>query len=140
VKGPIFANVLLADEIHIGLTETQAALLEAMQEHQVTARGNAIQNCQQPFFVLRRKIQLKWKGPIHSPNAQPGPFMFNVVIDYLPEDDEVAVVARTTVIGVRGNRCFVHRDDVDTDSCLVRRFPSRKTSCDTQFDWLRHPP
>jgi len=49
--------------------------------------------------------------------------MFNVVIDYLPEDDEVAVVARTNVIGVRGNRCFVHRGRRGTDSCLVRKVP-----------------
>src|SRR5471030_195054 len=95
VKGPIFANVLLADEINRTPPKTQAALLEAMQEHQVTAAGTRY-TLEEPFFVLATQNPIEMEGTYPLPEAQLDRFMFNVVIDYLPEDDEVAVVARTT--------------------------------------------
>lgn len=95
VKGPIFANVLLADEINRTPPKTQAALLEAMQEHQVTAAGTRYK-LEEPFFVLATQNPIEMEGTYPLPEAQLDRFMFNVVIDYLPEDDEVAVVARTT--------------------------------------------
>src|SRR5271167_312704 len=95
VKGPIFSNVLLADEINRTPPKTQAALLEAMQEHQVTAAGVRYP-LEEPFFVLATQNPIEMEGTYPLPEAQLDRFMFNVVVDYLPEDDEVAVVTRTT--------------------------------------------
>src|SRR2546425_1962149 len=95
VPGPIFANMILADEINRTPPKTQAALLEAMQEHQVTAAGirHALP---EPFFVLATQNPIEMEGTYPLPEAQLDRFMFNVVIDYLPEDDEVEVVKQTT--------------------------------------------
>ena len=88
VKGPIFANVLLADEINRTPPKTQAALLEAMQEHQVTAAGTRYP-LEEPFFVLATQNPIEMEGTYPLPEAQLDRFMFNVVVDYLPEQDEV---------------------------------------------------
>ena len=95
VKGPVFAHMILADEINRTPPKTQAALLEAMQEHQVTAAG-VRHVLEEPFFVLATQNPIEMEGTYPLPEAQLDRFMFNVVIDYLPEDDEVAVVTRTT--------------------------------------------
>ncbi len=95
VRGPIFTSVLLADEINRTPPKTQAALLEAMQEHQVTAAGKRYP-LEEPFFVLATQNPIEMEGTYPLPEAQLDRFMFNVVMDYLPEDDEVAVVLRTT--------------------------------------------
>ena len=95
VRGAIFANMLLADEINRTPPKTQAALLEAMQEHQVTAAGQR-HALEEPFFVLATQNPIEMEGTYPLPEAQLDRFMFNVVMDYLPEDDEVAVVMRTT--------------------------------------------
>jgi MoxR-like ATPase len=95
VKGPIFANVLLADEINRTPPKTQAALLEAMQEHQVTAAGVRYP-LEEPFFVLATQNPIEMEGTYPLPEAQLDRFMFNVVVDYLPENDEVEVIKRTT--------------------------------------------
>jgi MoxR-like ATPase len=95
VKGPVFANVLLADEINRTPPKTQAALLEAMQEHQVTAAGVRYP-LEEPFFVLATQNPIEMEGTYPLPEAQLDRFMFNVVVDYLPENDEVEVVRRTT--------------------------------------------
>src|SRR6266436_3280790 len=95
VKGPVFANMILADEINRTPPKTQAALLEAMQEHQVTASGIR-HSLEEPFFVLATHNPIELEGTYPLPEAQLDRFMFNVVIDYLPEDDEVAVVTQTT--------------------------------------------
>lgn len=95
VKGPIFANMLLADEINRTPPKTQAALLEAMQEHQVTAAGR-VYKLDQPFYVLATQNPIEMDGTYPLPEAQLDRFMFNVIIDYLPEDDEIAVVGKTT--------------------------------------------
>src|SRR5436189_124327 len=95
VPGPIFGNMILADEINRTPPKTQAALLEAMQEHQVTASGTRYA-LTEPFFVLATQNPIEMEGTYPLPEAQLDRFMFNVVIDYLPEDDEVLVVARTT--------------------------------------------
>ena len=95
VKGPIFGNVILADEINRTPPKTQAALLEAMQEKQVTAAGHR-HELPQPFFVLATQNPIEMEGTYPLPEAQLDRFMFNVVVDYLPEDDEVAVVQATT--------------------------------------------
>ena len=95
VPGPIFANVILGDEINRTPPKTQAALLEAMQEHQVTAAG-VRHKLPEPFFVLATQNPIEMEGTYPLPEAQLDRFMFNVVIDYLPEDEEVAVVKQTT--------------------------------------------
>jgi MoxR-like ATPase len=95
VPGPIFANMLLADEINRTPPKTQAALLEAMQEHQVTAAG-VRHALEEPFFVLATQNPIEMEGTYPLPEAQLDRFMFNVVMEYLPEADEVRVVQRTT--------------------------------------------
>src|SRR5262249_33396207 len=95
VRGPVFANMILADEINRTPPKTQAALLEAMQEHQVTAAG-VRHALEEPFFVLATQNPIEMEGTYPLPEAQLDRFMFNVVMDYLPETDEVAVVTRTT--------------------------------------------
>jgi MoxR-like ATPase len=94
-KGPIFANMILADEINRTPPKTQSALLEAMQEHQVTAAGVTFP-LEEPFFVLATQNPIEMEGTYPLPEAQLDRFMFNIVIDYLAEDDEVKVVAQTT--------------------------------------------
>ena len=95
VKGPIFGQIILADEINRTPPKTQAALLEAMQEYHVTAAGRTYP-LDQPFFVLATQNPIELEGTYPLPEAQLDRFMFNLVIDYLSEDDEVAVVTRTT--------------------------------------------
>lgn len=95
VQGPIFANVILADEINRTPPKTQAALLEAMQEHQVTAAGRRYP-LEQPFFVLATQNPIEMEGTYPLPEAQLDRFLFNVMIDYLPPEDELAVVLQTT--------------------------------------------
>jgi len=95
VKGPIFAQIILADEINRTPPKTQAALLEAMQEYHVTAAGRTYQ-LDQPFFVLATQNPIELEGTYPLPEAQLDRFMFNIVITYLTEDDEVSVVTQTT--------------------------------------------
>ncbi|HZV34927.1 MAG TPA: MoxR family ATPase [Verrucomicrobiae bacterium] len=95
VRGPIFANMILADEINRTPPKTQAALLEAMQEHQVTAAG-VRHALEEAFFVLATQNPIEMEGTYPLPEAQLDRFLFNVVINYLPEDGEVAVVQQTT--------------------------------------------
>src|SRR6059036_374037 len=95
VPGPVFANMILADEINRTPPKTQAALLEAMQEHQVTAAG-VRHTLEEPFFVLATQNPIEMEGTYPLPEAQLDRFLFNVIVDYLPENDEVAVVTRTT--------------------------------------------
>ena len=95
VKGPVFTNVLLADEINRTPPKTQAALLEAMQEKQVSV-GGASRELPQPFFVLATQNPIEMEGTYSLPEAQLDRFLLNVFIDYLPEEEEVRVVSETT--------------------------------------------
>lgn len=95
IPGPLFANIILADEINRTPPKTQAALLEAMQEHRITA-GSKTYQLDEPFFVLATQNPIELEGTYPLPEAQLDRFMFNVVMDYLPEDEEVAVVTSTT--------------------------------------------
>ena len=95
VKGPIFTNILLADEINRTPPKTQSALLEAMQEYSVTVQGTTYA-LQQPFFVLATQNPIELEGTYPLPEAQLDRFMFNIVIDYLSEDEEIKVVNATT--------------------------------------------
>lgn len=95
IKGPIFGNIVLADEINRTPPKTQAALLEAMQEHRVTA-GRTTFRLNEPFFVLATQNPIELEGTYPLPEAQLDRFMFNIHIEYLEEDDEVAVARSTT--------------------------------------------
>src|SRR4029078_6342055 len=98
VKGPVFSNIILADEINRTPPKTQAALLEAMQEYHVTAAGRTY-DLERPFFVLATQNPIELEGTYPLPEAQLDRFMFNVVMTYLSPDDEVRVVTQTTGSG-----------------------------------------
>src|SRR6187455_3489521 len=95
VKGPVFANIILADEINRTPPKTQAALLEAMQEYGVTIAGRSYP-LERPFFVLATQNPIELEGTYPLPEAQLDRFLFNVVMTYLSEDDEVRVATETT--------------------------------------------
>jgi len=95
LPGPIFANVILADEINRTPPKTQAALLEAMQEHQVTVGGER-HRLEEPFFVLATQNPIEQEGTYPLPEAQLDRFMFNVLVDYPDEEEELEIVRRTT--------------------------------------------
>ena len=97
VKGPIFANIILADEINRTPPKTQSALLEAMQEGSVSIEGNTYV-LEKPFYVLATQNPIELEGTYPLPEAQLDRFMFNIVIEYLSEDDEIKVVSQTTTI------------------------------------------
>ena len=122
VRGPIFANLVLADEINRTPPKTQAALLEAMQEHQVTAAG-VRHALAEPFFVLATQNPIEMEGTYPLPEAQLDRFMFNVVIDYLPEDEEVEVVIRTTAEPPAPIESLFNTEDVLRFHSIVRLVP-----------------
>jgi len=95
VRGPVFANIVLADEINRAPPRTQAALLEAMQEHAVTAAGETMR-LPEPFFVLATQNPIEQEGTYPLPEAQLDRFLFDVRIDYPSEDEEVEVLRATT--------------------------------------------
>jgi MoxR-like ATPase len=122
VPGPVFANIILADEINRTPPKTQAALLEAMQEHQVTAAG-VRHPLPEPFFVLATQNPIEMEGTYPLPEAQLDRFMFNVVINYLPEDEEVAVVSQTTARKTEDIDALFTGEDVLRIHDLVRKVP-----------------
>lgn len=122
VRGPIFANVVLADEINRTPPKTQAALLEAMQEHQVTASGVRYP-LDEPFFVLATQNPIEMEGTYPLPEAQLDRFLFNVVVDYLPEDEEVAVVRQTTGEKPEPIQALFDAEDVLKFQEVVKKVP-----------------
>jgi len=122
VQGPIFANVILADEINRTPPKTQSALLEAMQEHQVTAAGKRYP-LPKPFFVLATQNPIEMEGTYPLPEAQLDRFMFNVLIDYLPFDDELKVVLDTTSRTAPPIQALFDGADILEFQGLVRRVP-----------------
>ena len=121
-KGPIFTNLLLADEINRTPPKTQSALLEAMQEHQVTAAGER-HILSEPFFVLATQNPVEMEGTYPLPEAQLDRFLFNVLIDYLPEADEIEVVKRTTSKTGESLQSIFSNEDVIGFQSLVRQVP-----------------
>lgn len=122
VKGPIFANMILADEINRTPPKTQAALLEAMQEHHVTAVG-VCHALSEPFFVFATQNPIEMEGTYPLPEAQLDRFMFNVLIDYLPEDDEVEVVRQTTTTEPEPIKQVFSGEDLLRFHGVVRKVP-----------------
>ena len=121
-KGPIFANIILADEINRTPPKTQAALLEAMQEKQVTASGMTYP-LERPFFVLATQNPIEMEGTYPLPEAQLDRFMFNIHIDYLSEDDEVSVVQKTTAPQKEEIESIFSGEDLLNCHEVVRRVP-----------------
>jgi MoxR-like ATPase len=122
VKGPVFANIVLADEINRTPPKTQAALLEAMQEHHVTAAGTTYA-LDEPFFVLATQNPIEQEGTYPLPEAQLDRFMFNVWLDYPSREDEVAIVRSTTSQYAASVQQVLTADEIIEFQNLVRRVP-----------------
>ena len=119
VRGPVFTQLLLADEINRTPPKTQAALLEAMQEGHVTAAGRSYA-LEPPFFVLATQNPIELEGTYPLPEAQLDRFLFNIVMTYLPEDDEVKVVTQTTGVRHETPNRVLSREDILQIQQLVR--------------------
>ena len=122
MPGPIFNNIVLADEINRTPPKTQSALLEAMQEHQVTIQGRTY-NLEEPFYVFATQNPIELEGTYPLPEAQLDRFMFDIIIDYLPEDEELEVVRSTTAPQQLEFRPVVTGKDMVAFQKLVRRVP-----------------
>lgn len=122
VRGPVFANIVLADEINRTPPKTQAALLEAMQEHSVTASGTTYR-LSEPFFVLATQNPIEQEGTYPLPEAQLDRFMFNLRLDYPSFDEEMQVVRSTTVANDATLRQIMSGADIVAAQDLVRRVP-----------------
>ena len=120
VKGPIFSQIILADEINRTPPKTQAALLEAMQEYHVTAAGRTYP-LDQPFFVLATQNPIELEGTYPLPEAQLDRFMFNIVMTYLTEDQEVRVVTETTGTSREPALCVLRGSDIAEFQQLIRQ-------------------
>ena len=120
--GPIFANIVLADEINRTPPKTQSALLEAMQEHRVTIQGRTYELVE-PFFVFATQNPIELEGTYPLPEAQLDRFMFHIVIEHPPEDEEFDVVKATTAIIDPHFTRPVNGDDLIAFQRLVRRVP-----------------
>ncbi|MFP6667743.1 MAG: MoxR family ATPase [Pirellulales bacterium] len=122
LKGPVFANIILADEINRTPPKTQAALLEAMQEHQVTIGGKR-HRLSEPFFVLATQNPIEQEGTYPLPEAQLDRFMFNILVDYPDEDEEFEIVRRTTADVSADITPTLNAHDIEQLSQIVRRVP-----------------
>jgi MoxR-like ATPase len=123
IRGPVFANIILADEINRTPPKTQAALLEAMQEGNVTVQGNTYQ-LPKPFYVLATQNPIEMEGTYPLPEAQLDRFMFNVRIEYLSEEDEVAVVKMTTSPQDSDLQRLMSAEEIIEFQHLVRKVPA----------------
>jgi len=121
-KGPVFGNIILADEINRTPPKTQAALLEAMQEHRVTTAGQTY-ILEEPFFVLATQNPIEQEGTYPLPEAQLDRFMFNIKIDYPDHEEEVAIVKSTTSGIDNELNIIIDRGDLLLYQDLVRRVP-----------------
>ena len=122
IPGPIFTNILLADEINRTPPKTQAALLEAMQEHQVTVSGDSY-TLEEPFFVLATQNPIEQEGTYPLPEIQQDRFMFSLIIDYLPKAQELEVMNATTSVQVEEIEECMHGEELLAYQNLVRQTP-----------------
>lgn len=122
VKGPLFTNMLLADEINRTPPKTQAALLEAMQEHRITASGKTYV-LDQPFFVLATQNPIEQEGTYPLPEAQLDRFMFNTIVNYPNRDEEVEIIKRTTSMYKVDPQPILTGADIIQLQEIVRRVP-----------------
>jgi MoxR-like ATPase len=126
IRGPIFANIVLADEINRTPPKTQAALLEAMQEGRVTVQGVSY-DLPRPFHVLATQNPIEMEGTYPLPEAQLDRFMFNVKIGYLPEEQEVAVVKQTTSPQEFDFKQVMNAEEIIAFQRLVKQVPASDT-------------
>lgn len=117
--GPLFANVVLADEINRATPKTQSALLEAMQEHRITIGGKT-RTLPPPFFVLGTQNPIEMEGTYPLPEAQLDRFLFKLTVDYLGEDDLVEVINRTTATETPEAQAVIERDEIAAMQEFVR--------------------
>ncbi|MBI4909448.1 MAG: MoxR family ATPase [Acidobacteria bacterium] len=136
IAGPIFANVLLADEINRTPPKTQSALLEAMQEHSCTVRGNHYK-LPSPFFVLATQNPIELEGTYPLPEAQLDRFLFNVLLDYLPAEDELKVINLTTVTTVAKADPVTNAEEILGFQELVRMVPIGESVARYAIDIVR---
>ncbi len=122
ISGPIFANIILADEINRTPPKTQAALLEAMQEHKVTAAGTTYQ-LPEPFFVLATQNPIEQEGTYPLPEAQLDRFMFNLWLDYPSFKDEIKIVETTTSQYKADLKKILKAEEIINFQQLVRKVP-----------------
>lgn len=122
IKGPVFANIILADEINRTPPKTQSALLEAMQEHKVTAAGMSY-TLDEPFFVLATQNPIEQEGTYPLPEAQLDRFMFNLWLDYPSESEEIDIVKRTTGMYVPDVKVIFTKEEILEYQDLVRKVP-----------------
>ncbi|MBD3297324.1 MAG: AAA domain-containing protein [candidate division Zixibacteria bacterium] len=122
VKGPVFANIVLADEINRTPPKTQAALLQAMQEHEVTAGGETF-TLEEPFFVLATQNPIEQEGTYPLPEAQLDRFMFNVFVGYPSEVEENTIVKMTTSAAISDVSRIMDAESIHALQQLVRRVP-----------------
>jgi MoxR-like ATPase len=122
LPGPVFANIILADEINRTPPKTQSALLEAMQEHRVTVQGRTY-DLEEPFFVFATQNPIELEGTYPLPEAQLDRFMFNIIMDHLPHDEEMEVVRNTTAIQQHSFEHAVTGTDIVAFQQLVRKVP-----------------
>ncbi len=122
IRGPVFANVVLADEINRTPPKTQAALLEAMQEGQVTASGKTL-DLPKPFFVLATQNPIEQEGTYLLPEAQLDRFMFNLLVDYPTRKEEIEIVKRTTVPQSANVEKAMNKDELMDFIDLILRVP-----------------
>jgi MoxR-like ATPase len=136
VPGPIFSNVLLADEINRTPPKTQSALLEAMQELTCTVRGNQYKIAP-PFFVLATQNPIELEGTYPLPEAQLDRFLFNAVLDYLPAEDEMKVVDLTTTTSTAEAETVTSGEEVRDFQQLVRMTPIAESVARYAVDVVR---
>ncbi|MDQ3020606.1 MAG: MoxR family ATPase [Bacteroidota bacterium] len=122
IKGPIFANIILADEINRTPPKTQSALLEAMQEHKVTAAGSSY-TLEEPFFVLATQNPIEQEGTYPLPEAQLDRFMFNLWLDYPKFDEELEIIKKTTSLYSPELKIMLSREEIISFQDLVRKVP-----------------
>ena len=136
VQGPIFANILLADEINRTPPKTQSALLEAMQERACTVRGNNYM-LPAPFFVLATQNPIELEGTYPLPEAQLDRFLFNTVLDYLTADEELKVVDLTTVTSIPQADPVTNAQEILDFQQLVRMVPIGESVARHAVDLVR---
>ncbi len=136
VKGPVFANIVLADEINRTPPKTQAALLQAMQEHEVTAAGTTY-TLEEPFFVLATQNPIEQEGTYPLPEAQLDRFMFNLWVDYPSHEEEAQIVKSTTSAYQADLNVILRAEEILRLQKLVRRVPVADNVVDYAVELVR---
>jgi MoxR-like ATPase len=137
LPGPIFANIVLADEINRTPPKTQSALLEAMQEHRVTVQGKTYV-LKEPFFVFATQNPIELEGTYPLPEAQLDRFMFEIIIDYLSAEEELEVVRQTTSLREIAFEYAMSGAEIRAFQQLVRKVPVSKPVSQYALDLVRH--